>query len=99
MEDVEETPKMMNWSGLVGDLFDRAAGIVDDQGRVKSESEASLTPPRSLTPESYSTALWPLKAWNTVKTIIYGHQLSKSEFVYTIGIPYFPERVWWGLMC
>ena len=94
MEDVEETPKMMNWSGLVGDLFDKAAGIVDDQGRVKSESdsEPSFTP-RSLTPESYSTALWPLKAWNTVKTIIYGHQLSKSEFVYTIGIPYFP--VWW----
>jgi hypothetical protein len=88
---VEETPKMMDWSGLVGDLFDKAAGIVDDQGRVKSESdsESSLTP-RSLTPESYSTALWPLKAWNTVKTIIYGHQLSKSEFVYTIGIPYFP---------
>jgi hypothetical protein len=86
-----EPPKMMDWSGLVGELFDKAAGVIDDQGRVKSESETSGSPSaRSITPEQTSTALWPLKAWNAVKTIIYGHQLSKSEFVYTIGIPYAP---------
>jgi hypothetical protein len=85
-----DPPKMMDWSGLVGELFDKAAGVIDDQGRVKSESETSGSPisARSITPEQTSTALWPLKAWNAVKTIIYGHQLSKSEFVYTIGIPY-----------
>lgn len=98
MEVDSKPPKMMDWSGLVGDLFDKAAGVIDDQGRVKSESESDGTMTvRSITPEQQSTALWPLKAWNAIKAVIYGHQLSKSEFVYTIGIPYSPSNLFCGM--
>jgi hypothetical protein len=77
--DLDPPKQMVNWSGLVGELFDKAAGIVDDQIRDK-------------TPEQTSTALWPTTAWHMIKTIIWGHQMSKSV-VYTIGIPYVFIRV------
>ena len=52
-----EPPKqMMNWSpGLVGDLFDKAAVIVDDQGRSQSCEGRAF----SQTPEQISTSLRP----------------------------------------
>jgi hypothetical protein len=72
-----DPPKHMDWSGLVGDLFDKAAGIVDDKGRLLQ------------TPEQISTALWPKWAWNLVLTSIWGYQTSESK-VYAIGFPYLP---------
>jgi hypothetical protein len=74
--EIEETSD--NWSGIVGDLFDKAAIMVDSERSPSSERSA----------EQVSTALWPLKAWKAIETIIWGEQLSKSEFVYRIGIPY-----------
>jgi len=78
--EIDPPKQMVNWSGLVGDLFDRAAGIVDDKGRASSEEQVS-----SQFPEP-STALWPRWDWNKVLTSIYGHRMSKST-VYAIGIP------------
>jgi hypothetical protein len=80
--EVDPPKHDLNWSGLVGDLFDKAAGIVDDQGRQTSE-ERSL----SKTPEQMSTALWPKRFWNVVMTSIWGIQQSSKNTVYTIGIP------------
>ena len=80
--EMEPPKQMMNWSpGLVGDLFDKAAVIVDDQGRSQS-CEDRL----SQTPEQTSTALWPKWAWNSVITSIWGVRDSKSAY-YAIGIP------------
>ena len=79
--EIDPPKQVMNWSGLVGDLFDRAAGIVDDKGRASSEGRFP-----SLSPEQPSTALWPRCAWDLVLRSIYGYQSSKST-VYTIGIP------------
>jgi hypothetical protein len=81
--EIEPPKQMMNWSpGLVGDLFDKAAVIVDDQGRRSQSCEDRL----SQTPEQTSTALWPRWAWNLVLTSIWGVQDSKSTY-YAIGIP------------
>jgi hypothetical protein len=78
--DVDPPKVLTDWSGLVGDLFDKAAGIRD-----KASSE-ELSPSKSPAPPS--TALWPSKFWNAITTTIWGHQLSKSEYVYTFGTPY-----------
>jgi hypothetical protein len=84
--DLDPPKHMMNWSGLVGDLFVKAAGIVDDQVREKSQPSEDWDPFKSA--EQTSTALWSQKAWKAVMTIIWG-QLSKSgDVVYTYGIPY-----------
>jgi hypothetical protein len=79
--EIDPPKQTVNWSGLVGDLFDRAAGIVDDQGRASSEEHLP-----SQSPELPSTALWPRRAWDLVLASIYGYQSSKST-VYAIGIP------------
>ena len=80
--EMEPSKQMMNWSpSLVGDLFDKAAVIVDDQGRSQS-CEDHL----SQTPDQTSTALWPKWAWSLVMTSIWGIQDSKSAY-YAIGIP------------
>ena len=79
--EIDPPKHMMNWSGLVGDLFDKAAGIVDDKGRQSSEDSYL-----SDTPEELSTALWPKRAWNLILTSIWGYQTAKST-VYAIGIP------------
>ena len=77
----------MNWSGLVGDLFVKAAGIVDDQGREKSQTLEDQFPFK-MSKQQASTAIWSQKAWEAVMKIIWG-QLSKSgDVVYTYGIPY-----------
>jgi hypothetical protein len=77
--EMEPPKQMMNWSpSLVGDLFDKAAVIVDDQGRSQSCEDQ--------TPNQTSTALWPKWAWSLVMTSIWGVQDSKSAY-YAIGIP------------
>jgi hypothetical protein len=77
-----DSPKHMNWSGLVGDLFDKAAVIVHDQGRAKSETMESI----STTPEP-SNALWTWKAWEMVRASISGYTTEKG-LVYQFGLPY-----------
>lgn len=88
--DVDPPKQMMTWPGYVGDLFDVAAGIVDDQGREKGKSEPIEERPRSKTHEQPSTALWPKRAWQTITAAIWGTQLSNSKFVYEFGVPYYP---------
>jgi hypothetical protein len=78
--DVDPPKGLTDWSGLVGDLFDKAAGI-RDKATSEDGSPAKI-------PEKPSTALWPLKLWNSITTTIWGQQLSKSEYVYTFGTPY-----------
>lgn len=79
-----DSPKHMNWSGLVGDLFDKAAVMVHDQGREKSETIDTI----STMPEQQSSdALWPLKAWEMIKASISGYTTDKGQ-VYQIGLPY-----------
>src|ERR1700738_1251969 len=83
--DIDQLKPMMTWPGYVGDLFDAAAGMVDDQqGRVKVEEE---TPTKAIPKEEPSTALWPKRAWVAITATIWGTPLSKSEVAYTIGIP------------
>ena len=78
-----DPPKPVDdWSGLVGDLFDKAAGIVDE----KSQTSKENSPPKSPEP---STALWSQNAWKAIMDIIWGHQVEgKSDRLYTYGIPY-----------
>jgi len=86
--DVDPPKQMMTWPGYVGDLFDVAAGIVDDQGREKVKSEPIEERPRSKTHEQPSTALWPKRAWQTITAAIWGTRLSNSKFVYEFGVPH-----------
>jgi hypothetical protein len=70
----KRSPENADWSMAVGVLFDKAAVIVDDQGRQTSEM---------------STALWPRCAWMSVLSSIWGEQISKSNAaMYTMKIPY-----------
>lgn len=82
--EIDPPKNTVNWSGLVGDLFVKAAGIVDDQGRLNPETSNESF---STSPESLSTALWPRWAWNVIRTTIWGQETIKST-TYTIGIPY-----------
>lgn len=68
-----------NWSGLVGDLFDKAADIVHEQSQFIEK--------RSTSPEQPSTALWSQKAWHTILTLIKGRTI-EGKSVYTYGLPY-----------
>ena len=75
--ELDPPPKpITSWSGLVGDLFDRAAGIAADQIRAKSPFM-----------EEPSTALWPLQAWTMIKGIIWGYETSEANAVFKIPIP------------
>lgn len=94
----------LNWSGLVGDLFDKAAGLVDDKKvqvkpELKMEESLKITHPIGLWSEfkheksssveaSMSTALWPAKLWQTISQIIFGQDVANSKKLYTIDIPH-----------
>jgi hypothetical protein len=92
--EIDPPKQMMDWSGLVGDLFDKAAGIVDDQKREKSQSveeRITIIKREETIPvvNEISSALWPLRAWQSITASIWGHQSSKPDnTVYTIEIPY-----------
>ena len=79
-----DSPKHMNWPGLVGDLFDKAAVIVHDQDREKSETIDTISTTAEQPP---SNAVWPLKAWAMIKAMISGHATDKG-LVYQFGLPY-----------
>jgi len=84
LDPPKQSPENADWSVAVGELFDKAAVIVDDQGRQTSEEKVSAK-----TPEM-STALWPRRAWISILSSIWGQQISKSDAVYTMKIPYMP---------
>lgn len=78
----KHSPENADWSMAVGELFDKAAVIVDDQGRQTSEEQVSIKAPEM------STALWPRRAWMSILSSIWGESISKSDAVYTMKIPY-----------
>jgi hypothetical protein len=78
----KQSPENADWSMAVGELFDKAAGIVDDQGRQTSEEKVPVKVPE------VSTALWPRRAWQSILSSIWGQQISKSDVMYTMKIPY-----------
>jgi hypothetical protein len=82
-----DTPKHeAKWSGLVGDLFQEAAGIAADQ-LFKPQTLAS---PRK-NDEEPSMALWPTRAWSMIATAIWGFQTSRPGALFTFPVPYFPS--------
>ena len=81
--DVDPPKEMAEWTAAVGDLFEQAAGIVNEEAKDKLSPEI---PVLSLQEEP-SKALWPLNMWNSIKAIIWGEQLSTSKNLYRIGLP------------
>jgi len=88
--DLNPPKQNAEWSGLVGNLFDVAAEMVNNPKResVKSEERESPKPPKM------STALWPRRAWQAVSKLIWGQELADSKTMYTMDIPYFPQEIW-----
>ena len=82
MDPPKQSPENADWSMAVGEMFDKAAVIVDDQGRQTSEEKVPVKVPE------VSTALWPRRAWQSILSSIWGQQISKSDVMYTMKIPY-----------
>ena len=81
MDPPKQTPENADWSVAVGELFDKAAVIADDQGRQTFDEKVPIKAP------DVSSAVWPRRAWMSVLSSIWGQPISKSDVVYTMKIP------------